>query len=231
MLDSKYSFLENILKNIIDLSEADYENFSNDRAEEAIKYLPDDWKYNYGVSKLVLIPDKYDFVVKIPCSCSGYDDFDEDGYETYVTYPFEGANYIEEGTCGWDYCRAEAEFYEEAVEYGVEKFFAKTICIGTIDDWPIYIQEKCLICDEHRTIHSEAERVESRRKISEMDVEPDERIPIDFLVDMFRNHDEQEVTEVFNFIDNVGICDLHSSNCGYNRAGFAVFTDYSGYDD
>ena len=58
-----------------------------------------------------------------------------------------------------------------------------------------------------------------------------ERVPIDFIVDMFKDYPDEEVAGVFNFIDEVGIEDLHGSNCGYNKDGLVVFTDYSGYHD
>ena len=42
---------------------------------------------------------------------------------------------------------------------------------------------------------------------------------------------EETLGGIFNFINEVGIEDLHGNNCGYNKDGLVVFTDYSGYYD
>ena len=224
MLNSKYSFLEDIINSMINLENAEEDNFSSEEAINSIINIPDGWAYNYGVSKLVLIPDEYNFVVKIPFSCTDYDE--DDNKE------FQMAYYIESGEYGWDYCRAEAEFYEAAKVHGVEKFFAPTIYIGDIKGWPIYIQDKCLIFEESNSqySHSEEDRCRSSEKLDSMKI-ASERVPIDFIVDMFKDYPDEEVAGVFNFIDEVGIEDLHGSNCGYNKDGLVVFTDYSGYHD
>lgn len=222
MLNSKYSFLEDIINSMINLENAEEDNFSSEEAINSIINIPDGWAYNNGVSKLVLIPDEYNFVVKIPFSCTDYDEDDNE--------EFQGAYYIESGEYGWDYCRAEAEFYEAAKVHGVEKFFAPTIYIGDIKGWPIYIQDKCLIFEESnsRYPHSEEDRCRSSEKLDSMKI-VSERVPIDFIVDMFKDYPDEEVVGVFNFIDEVGIEDLHGNNCGYNKDGLVVFTDYSGY--
>lgn len=232
MLNSEYSFLEDIINSIIDLDGADEDTFSSEAAVNSIINIPDGWAYNYGVSKLVLIPDEYSFVIKIPFSCTSWTDYDEDDNEEDKIAEFQRAYYIESGEYGWDYCRAEAEFYEAAKGHGVEKFFAPTIYIGDIKGWPIYIQDKCLIFGESnsRYSHSQEDRNRSSEKLDSMKIASD-RVPIDFIVDMFKEYPDEEVAGVFNFIDEVGIEDLHGNNCGYNKDGLVVFTDYSGYYD
>lgn len=230
MLNSKYSFLEDIINNMINLESAKEDNFSSEKAIDSIIDIPDGWTYDYGVSKLVLIPDEYSFVIKIPFSCTAYTDYDEDDNEEDIIEEFDGAHYIESDEWGWDYCRAETEFYEAAKAHGVEKFFAPTIYIGDIKGWPIYVQDKCLIFEESnsRYSHSEEDRCRSSEKLDSMKI-VSERVPIDFIVDMFKDYPDEEVVGVFNFIDEVGIEDLHGNNCGYNKDGLVVFTDYSGY--
>ena len=232
MLNSEYSFLEDIINSMIDLDGVDEDTFSSEAAVNSIINIPDGWAYNYGVSKLVLIPDEYNFVVKIPFSCTSWTDYDEDDNEEDKIAEFQGAYYIESGEYGWDYCRAEAEFYEAAKVNGVEKFFAPTIYIGDIKGWPIYIQDKCLIFEESNSqySHSQEDRCRSERKLDSMKIASD-RVPIDFIVDMFKDYPDEEVAGVFNFIDEVGIEDLHGNNCGYKKDGIVVFTDYSGYYD
>lgn len=232
MLNSKYSFLEDIINSMIDLEGAEEDTFSSEAAVNSIIDIPDGWEYNYGISKLVLIPDEYSFVIKIPFSCTSYTDYDEYDNEEDRIAEFQGAHYVESCEWGWDYCRAEAEFYEAAKVRGVEKFFAPTIYIGDIKGWPIYIQDKCLIFAESNLAysHSEEDRNRSNEKLDNMKI-ASERVPIDFIVDMFKDYPDKEVADVFNFIDEAGITDLHGNNCGYNKEGFVVFTDYSGYDD
>lgn len=232
MLNSKYSFLEDIINSMINLENAEEDNFSSEEAINSIINIPDGWEYDYGVSKLVLIPDEYNFVVKIPFSCMSWTDYDEDDNEEDKIAEFQRAYYIESGEYGWDYCRAEAEFYEAAKVHRVEKFFAPTIYIGDIKGWPIYIQDKCLIFEESnsRYSHSQEDRCRSREKLDSMKI-ASERVPIDFIVDMFKDYPDEEVADVFNFIEDARITDLHGHNCGYNKDGLVVFTDYSGYDD
>ena len=113
-----------------------------------------DWVWDSGVSKGVLIFGELDYVIKIPFYCEwfeeegGYYDADDNWVDgdpgEPAGYAFQGVEV--EGYCHqnpWDYCETEELRYLVAVKHGMEEHFAKTWCIGTVNDWPIYAQVKC----------------------------------------------------------------------------------------
>lgn len=135
----------------------------------------ENWTWDNGVSKGVLIFSGLNFVVKIPftgwaewqdshyedengnwrCWESAHKNTDElksrhykmEGYEDYCE--FSGADFDEESD-GWDYCMVEQIRYEKAVDAGLETMFARTHFIGRVggNEHPIYIQERCNMFDE-----------------------------------------------------------------------------------
>ena len=127
----------NIFKNCF------FENLNDKNFKENIlDNLPSDfnYEYHYGASKLVIIP-KYEnkYVIKIPFS--GYFDYVYDEF-----YFFSNAN-EDEDKC-WDYCLTELLIYRRAKKEKINQIFAKSRLIGTINDYPIYIQEKAKTYDE-----------------------------------------------------------------------------------
>lgn len=108
--------------------------------EHIIPYLEGRYEICHGVSKVVLVPDEGDYVIKIPFNGtyeSCYDDngdFEDEFWTEFYQAPEE---------CGWDYCATEVEIYEKAKEHNIECFFAKTEFLCTSKNYhPIYIQEK-----------------------------------------------------------------------------------------
>ena len=81
----------------------------------------------YGMSKLVILINNADFVIKIPLNGARNN-------------PFIHAN----NSVRWDYCLTESLRYQEAKKDGKEDFFAETklIC-HTKTKYPVYIQERC----------------------------------------------------------------------------------------
>ena len=96
----------------------------------------DDWTWDSGVSKGVLIFGELDYVIKIPFYCEWfegeggyYDDEDnwvEDEPGCPSGYPFQGTEV--EGYCHqneWDYCETEELRYLAAVKNGMEDWVLK----------------------------------------------------------------------------------------------------------
>lgn len=226
-----------ILKNI----EIDRDEFNCDYVDERdfSGFLPDDCAYAYGASKFVIIPKHRDYVIKIPFSVqtdredNGYwegDDYIED-YGPFI--PFSGAVYPIEGTTGWDYCRAEAEYYKLASAAGLGQFFAKTKFIGKMRGFPIYVQEKCEMYKDVCLHHTIAEREDTLKRASSLTNSCMAlNLSHDFLIELMKNVDLHKIDKLFNFIEKYNITDLRSYNYGFRIKDHSpVFTDYSSYDD
>ena len=200
-------------------------------------YNNEDYTVDSGASKVVLIFTNSDYVVKIPFKgdfCE-YDDYDYDcdrdcscsqcSRESVVgdCDEFTGAR-IGESEYSWDYCAAEQFFYEKAVVAGVEEFFIKTISIGEFDGHPIYLQEKV----EVHSYNSQTKSSEQSKEIFMKKFRYSEIQDEDFGGLLIEYYGEDRVNQLVEFLSEVGISDLHSSNVGI-RANRPVLFDYSGY--
>lgn len=228
MLYTKYAFLEDLLKKAINFDKIDMRTFNRDNFEDVFDCsdLDDGWDYEYGASKLVIIPKHLDFVVKIPFGAVGY--YDDD--DNYCCDPFERAYYAEEDDYGWDYCRSEAEYYDLAREAGISFFFAKTTYIGDICGVPIYVQEKIEIQEDVWRSHTDNQRTDSREKVEKMGLWGC-GLNDDFLTELFDYYSDDEVAALFKFIRTYHLGDLTDSNVGYDPVtGAPVLSDYSDFN-
>lgn len=233
---------DDIFNRILKDIDIDPDEFNCDTIEDYIwSRIPSDCSYNYGATKLVIIPNDADYVIKIPFATQG--EREDNGYWD------ENDNYIEEegkyiplcGACyplseerGWDYCRTETEYYALATEEGLNKFFAKTEYIGDYNGYPIYVQEKCTMYGDSPDLFTPEEREKASRRSSTL--RNGERVRSfgdDFMTSLFQFATEEEIDSLFDFIDKYGIWDLHSSwNYGFlNKNNHAVFVDYASYDN
>ena len=80
--------------------------------------------YEFGATKLVIIPDDTSFVIKIPFSATITDNC----YEPII-----------------DYCSAEMDIYQHSETEKCENFFLPLELMGRINGYPIYKQEKAEI--------------------------------------------------------------------------------------
>lgn len=219
------------------------------------------WDYASGVTKGVLIFK--DFVIKIPFDGEvgygeerlWYEDEDgnehcytsahhTDGYtrtnmehhysdaEIYFT-DFTGAEFREESGC-WDYCAVEVCLYEEAKKAGVEKFFAKTECIGYVGnlDHPIYKQELCKTYDDN---YYSNRSYYNNRTNKDYDKVSSIRSTIDFqdandnwVLDAALYFGEELMAKFAQFCFDWSIEDLHDGNIGYIDSRPCLI-DYSSY--
>ena len=201
-------------------------------------YNNEDYTVDSGASKVVLVFTNSDYVVKIPFKgdCDNYDCENSCNRDRSCSRcsrrvseencdEFTGAR-IGESEYSWDYCAAEQFFYEKAVIAGVEEFFIKTIFIGVFDGHPIYLQEKVEVYGySSKTKSSEQSKEIFMKKFRHSEIQN-----ADFgglLVDCYG---EERVNQLVEFLSEVGISDLHSSNVGI-RANRPVLFDYSGYSD
>ncbi len=158
---------------------------------------------SYGLSKLALIDENNDWVLKIPFCDKAR-----------------------------DYCALEAENYKKAVEAGVEEAFAACYFLMEYEGAPCYIMEK-VDCDEEAVesdfyeigsnkLSGEMNEEEIYSYLGSMDgVEI-----VDQLLESY--YDEDFLEDINIFLSQNEINDLHTGNVGY-RGTNLVFVDYSGY--
>ena len=202
-------------------------------------YNNEDYTVDSGASKVVLVFTNSDYVVKIPFK-GEYEEYDC-GNSCDRDCPcsqcsrcsrrsvgegcdeFTGAR-VGENEYGWDYCASEQFFYEKAVIAGVEEFFIKTILIGEYCGHPIYLQEKVEVYGYNsQTKSSEQSKEIFMKKFHHSEIQNE-----DFGGLLIEYYGENRVNQLVEFLSEVGISDLHSSNVGI-CANRPVLFDYSGY--
>lgn len=172
-------------------------------------YCLEDMTFYCGATKVVIVFDEEDYVLKIPFSSENI-----------------------------DYCYEEFRNYVEAKRYGLEEYFAACYKLMNYHDTPIYIMERC-DCDDEKTGETIAEALSPlREKNYDLDDEEgyydftcevydDEESVMEFLTYTFG---EKESTRLFAFCSRNEINDLHAGNIGW-IGDRLVLTDYSGYGD
>jgi hypothetical protein len=196
------------------------------------------WTLHYGATKIVFVPNRYNFVIKIPLNCGGEFLYDGDNiagcYVDRILYPYERAD--SEGN--WDYCKVEEKLYRKAKENKVEKFFAGTYFFKNIkvneEIYPIYISEKVeqnngILYDTYHSNEEECNKMYRHYKANtkyECWGVSDEALLL-----LSKKYRESEIWRLLEFIRNFGITDLTNRNCGFTSDGRLVILDYSGYNE
>ena len=184
--------------------------------------------FEYGASKVVFFPLDGDYVVKIPFTGKVYYNvttWDNDGEEQFVDYD---TNDFSEADCenGWDYCEAEVNRYYVAVEHGFGHFFAKTECIGDINGFPIYVQERCATLNKAKCCSEESLKSAEDLRDSYSNC----AINSQWLGSVLEAYGEDETIALLKFLDEEGWSDFHSGNVGYLN-GKPVIFDYSDFNE
>ena len=159
--------------------------------------------YSYGASKLVIIDDDNDWVLKIPFC---------------------------DKRC--DYCALEAENYKKAVKAGVEEPFAACYFLMEYEGAPCYVMEK-INCNEQaiESDFYEIGLDKLSGKMSEDEIysylgSMDTDEILNQLLEFY--YEAGFLCEVNDFLSINNINDFHTGNLGY-RGDKLVFVDYSGY--
>lgn len=204
--------------------------------EEDVDYLiedilTDEFNYETGATKCVIIPDNTDFVIKIPfngsiVSCSDCDE--------YASHCFRGCCPKYGFKCGGglnhdNYCALEEELYNKVkTEYSqFIDFFLPTIKICEVNDYPIYIQKKAEVFENK--IYSTSEN--SKKKVESCNFPVS--APIEWLAKCLEdmNNDLEMYYDFLFMLSELEINgDLHRGNVGYYN-GHAVLIDYAGFRD
>lgn len=215
----------------------------------------DNWTWNNGATKGVIIFYDLDFVIKIPFrgyECDPHWESDCGSYHTSYSYNIrthtpEGWSWVEGeiqpfrgASCdnGWDYCAVERDICEKADKEKLGNCLAKTTLLGYANNYPIYVQEKCFILDDVGFEDDEGLSLASthkRRKPETYNTLKEIRTKLDFwsidsdwLLDFYFYWGEDTLKQLAIFIKKESIQDLHAANVGY-RKGVPVLVDYSSY--
>jgi hypothetical protein len=203
-----------------------------------------DWTWDTGVSKGVLIFGELDYVIKIPFYCEWFEGdggyYDED--DNWVDgdpgepsgYAFQGVEV--EGYCHqneWDYCETEELRYLVAEKNDMEEHFAKTWCIGTVSDWPIYAQVKCCMyssADSHSTRSKKVYTNKDRESAKSIKDATHFWVEDEWLIDFLHYWGQERLMAFIEFCDKWFIDDLHQGNLGY-VCGVPCLVDYSSFNN
>lgn len=209
-----------------------------------------------GASKGVLFLNDYpDLVVKIPFNCGApytvsvsinNSSMNTSSY-TYreVSDRFESAwqslpkDLQNELNHDWDYCEVETILYDAAKEREVEEYFAETIYIGEVQGFPVYVQEKARIYNgeseykwdfsleemqQYKEIKSKVKEYLAYEEWESLDL----GMPTGWAIDFYLYYGLADLVELFLFLSNNCIDDLHSGNVGYINH-VPVIIDYASF--
>ena len=259
IIDEKYKeILEQLDKNCCfteDIFKGSYQDLIINPLKEANCFS--NWTYDSGATKLVLLFSGMDSVIKIPfagsdedyyidgdlnCSCPqghssiknsvrvctkcyncSYYNCPRRGHYEFTN--FYGAN----AENGWDYCEAEINYYQDALDANVEDFFAKTWLIGYVNGYPIYAQHRAEMFEgTSSTKKYSKEKTDAVMKYcDDMDLWCFNEYWLSDFKDFFG---EDAIEKLLSFLVSKSIEDLHDGNLGYVN-GVPVIVDYAGYSN
>lgn len=132
-----------------------------------------------------------------------------EGWDYVVKIPFTGMI---------DHSKKECRSYQEAIKYGVDKFFAKTFkyreC-NTLIPQPIYLMR----------------RVDADESLFYSEGDPDYDTEYEIAMNCFSTHYSKEETDKLErFLKDEAINDIHASNVGWKKNWRPVLIDYAGYN-
>ena len=182
---------------------------------------------DYGVSKVVVIPENYNWVLKTPLKGKEYYSYDEEEEEDYISFEFYCNADAPDSS---DYCWDELLRIQEAQQAGFGKLFPVTEFLCKNNDRRYYLQEKVHPANSGFKTNPSKESVTRARKMdaqfkycsSEWRAAVIEYYGYDFWIN-FVNWDEKQCSRI--------LTDMHHGNYGYRDDGSPVILDASGFDD
>ena len=218
---------ETALATIENLDDIDFENFGWELAQELSSAQVEDteWESFYGSTKGVLVPDDCDYVIKIP-----FTGIRRKKEEPYKSFSINGFN---------EYCELEQFIYYSALVNGLSKFFAKTIKIGEVGNFSIYVQEKASAdtwdwSDWTKKNVSSSKRIKSM--VSKKEVKNTKKIckknkvkcfNAPFMALVLKENGKETMLKLGRFV-NECVNDVHMGNLGFIGKK-PVIIDYSGF--
>ena len=190
-----------------------------------IELLPE-FEVFTGASKVVLSFMDTDFVIKIPFNGTldaVYDD-DTDDFCDYNFVPFYGRD------GDWDYCNTEVERFQAALDEKVDECFIETVYIGSVNNYPIYVQELVDMYDSREFTYETSNKADDLEKTSSLCKSNHFNcFHTNWLTDARKYYGEEFLIKLLKFVKDYDIRDLHGGNLGYS-CGRPVIVDYASYD-
>lgn len=194
----------------------------------------------YGATKMVIIPNDADYVIKVPFNGMWYDTETKNIYGEYEWETefekFQNANDLElkeedndiDNSCpDDDYCRNELIKYNIAVKYGFSEFFPKTEWFKREGYHDIYIQEKCW------TLYGKDQKEVSQKTKDSYEQRKNElicAISKEWLLQAIEWYGVDRLIEFLKFANKYRMNeDLHTNNVGFNAEGAPIILDFSGF--
>ncbi len=176
-------------------------------------------EFAYGISKFVVFLNDKE-VVKIPFNGVFKYNENSDDYDNFNEFSVI------------NYCEIEANYYEEAKEWGVAEFFAGTRFVGyTKDHTPFYVSERinATIDDmwnkvSEDSIHAAHVYADSRKGVR------GRKLSDHWLALALERYGKAKVDKFIDFLVAFDINDLHQGNIGFRDNGDPVLIDYSGFN-
>lgn len=195
------------------------EYFSSQEEDFLVSSIEDGEEYDWedGATKLVIIPENLDYVIKIPFNAIW------DSFMTEYIYMSQ------------DYCNTEMELY-----YKIEKenplftqFLLPLTYVKEFSTYDIYIQPKCQsYINTSKKYREKTYSKKSLGKISSCRPELDTSLPNDWLAAVAEELGDVElVKEFLNLLEKYDMTqDLHHGNIGYCN-GKPIILDYGSFYD
>lgn len=186
-----------------------------------------------GVSKCALVIDDEDEVLKIPFKGRYYEDEDVDDETGEVLSEgyFEEFEYADdiEGISDWNYCENELVKYNRAVKAGFGEFFAATRFVDTIQDIPIYAQEKCEAVSWGGK--SKTDIPDKSKTVYDSNIEYDyDRLSEYWVCAAIDWYGAEKVLDFIHYLSDNHIYDLHNGNVGFSTIDSRpVLIDWAGW--
>lgn len=159
--------------------------------------------------------------------------------QMYTVYNEENGTYEDSwepfingsGEFGNNYCETELFFYEEAVNYGVEKMFAAIEAFDVLKcGIPVYKQTKVRPMNHTDSASRPKTSAHSKKMAEKYDTLPFDKEWVAAAIEIYG---EEFFKHFLTFIDEVypGIGrDMHYGNYGYTLDGKPILLDYSGWE-
>lgn len=182
------------------------------------------FKWAYGATKVVILPEDSEYVLKIPFNSLCYINDEEDNDE--ITYEFTSFDHAKTSN-GWDYCAAECDTYERALANNLSACFLQTSLYGVINGWPIYIQHKCEL---HNTDNEDECGSKEERKYIRNLCKSNHyyALPFTWALDFYNYYGETMLIALLNFLRAEHLYDFHKDNVGY-FGDVPIILDYGDY--
>lgn len=206
-----------------DSDPADHEIITGFVPEPSFISYPDwdeDFQIYMGMTKLVIVPRKRNYVIKIPFTGFYSCTYDEDGFET---------DFKPVGEATQDVCQIEDDFYENASDE-LQQILTPNFFIMNIDGLSIYIQEKYSTTYENSKYSFDIDYVKTISPIKNKIINhvTNKRLGKSFvgaLIETFGITKAAKVVYETEYID-----DLHRGNYGFAKDGRCMIFDYAGYN-